>query len=50
LHDVRVTLGLDRFASAARTPAVVVAAIMGPALRSIPRVMGRVRGVRTAPS
>lgn len=54
-NDVRTSLGLDRFASAARTPAVgpvgrAVATVMGPVLRTVLRLVGRVRGVRVASS
>lgn len=49
--DVRTTLGLDRFASAARTPAVgmagrAIAAVLGPVLRGVLRGVGRIRGTR----
>ena len=49
--DLRSDLGLERFASAARTPAVgfvgrVLAVAARPTLRLVLRVLGRLRGVR----
>lgn len=48
-YDLRTGLGLDRWASAARTPVVgvvgrTVATVAGPVLRTALRVAGRLRG------
>jgi hypothetical protein len=53
--DLRSDLGLERFASAARTPAVglvgrALGAAARPTLRMVLRVVGRLRGVRTESS
>jgi len=50
--DLRSSLGLGNYASAARTPRVgavgrALVTITGPVLRTMLRVVGRVRGVRS---